>query len=81
MDRGTWWATVHGVTRVGHDLATNYHIYIYLFIIDCPGSSLLHVGFPLVVASRGYSLFVVLALFIVVVSLVADMGSRAPWLQ
>ena len=19
MDRGTWWATVHGVTRVGHD--------------------------------------------------------------
>ena len=22
MDRGTWWATVHGVTRVGHDLAT-----------------------------------------------------------
>ena len=22
MDRGVWWATVHGVTRVGHDLAT-----------------------------------------------------------
>ena len=22
MDRGAWWATVHGVTRVGHDLAT-----------------------------------------------------------
>ena len=21
MDRGTWWAIVHGVTRVGHDLA------------------------------------------------------------
>ena len=21
-DRGAWWATVHGVTRVGHDLAT-----------------------------------------------------------
>ena len=19
MDRGTWWATVHGVSRVGHD--------------------------------------------------------------
>ena len=19
MDRGAWWATVHGVTRVGHD--------------------------------------------------------------
>ena len=22
MDRGAWWATVHGVTRVGHDLVT-----------------------------------------------------------
>ena len=22
MDRATWWATVHGVTRVGHDLVT-----------------------------------------------------------
>ena len=22
MDRGTWWATVHGVVKVGHDLAT-----------------------------------------------------------
>ena len=22
MDRGVWHATVHGVTRVGHDLAT-----------------------------------------------------------
>ena len=22
MDRGAWWATVHGVSRVGHDLVT-----------------------------------------------------------
>ena len=22
MDRGAWWATVHGVTKVGHDLST-----------------------------------------------------------
>ena len=22
MDRGAWWVTVHGVSRVGHDLAT-----------------------------------------------------------
>ena len=22
MDRGAWWVTVHGVTRVKHDLAT-----------------------------------------------------------
>ena len=25
MDRGVWQATVHGVTRVGHDLVTNHH--------------------------------------------------------
>ena len=24
MDRGAWWATVHGVTRVGHNLVTNH---------------------------------------------------------
>ena len=23
MDRGAWWATVHGVVRVRHDLATS----------------------------------------------------------
>ena len=23
MDRGTWWATVHGVEKVGHDGVTN----------------------------------------------------------
>ena len=22
-DRGTWWATIHGVATVGHDLVTN----------------------------------------------------------
>ena len=25
MDRGAWQATVHGVARVGHDLATKQH--------------------------------------------------------
>ena len=25
MDRGAWWAIVHGVTRVKHDLATKYY--------------------------------------------------------
>ena len=24
MDRGAWWATVHGVTKVGHDGATEH---------------------------------------------------------
>ena len=23
MDRGTWWATIHGITRVGHDWVIN----------------------------------------------------------
>ena len=28
MDRGAWWATVHGVARVRHDLATEHtHTY------------------------------------------------------
>ena len=25
MDSGAWWATVHGVARVGHNLATKPH--------------------------------------------------------
>ena len=24
MDRGAWWATVHGITRVRHDLVTKH---------------------------------------------------------
>ena len=28
MDRGAWWATVHGVTRVGYDLASKSPSYI-----------------------------------------------------
>jgi len=31
MGRGTSWATGHGVTRVGDDLATKPHKYIYIF--------------------------------------------------
>ena len=30
MDRGAWWATVHGVTKVTHNLATKQqHIAVY----------------------------------------------------
>ena len=29
MDRGTWWATVNGLTRVGHDLVTNTHTHTH----------------------------------------------------
>ena len=28
MDRGTWWATVCGVARVGHDLVTKQQLQI-----------------------------------------------------
>ena len=32
MDRGAWWATAHGVTRVGHDRETNTHTYMRAWI-------------------------------------------------
>ena len=33
MDRGAWWATVHGVAK-SHDLATEYtHIHLYEYQI------------------------------------------------
>jgi len=32
MDRGAWWATVHGVTRVRHDLEINPPPYIYMLM-------------------------------------------------
>ena len=32
MDRGAWWATVHGVARVGHDLLTKQHIFLVVTI-------------------------------------------------
>ena len=37
MDRGAWQATVHGVTRVGHDLVTKSpYIYIYIYVCIYP---------------------------------------------
>ena len=33
MDRGVWQATVHGVPRVGHNLATKTKPYVYLWLI------------------------------------------------
>ena len=41
-------------------------------MFGCPGSLLLHVGFSLVVASRGYSLVTVYGLLLAVASLVAE---------
>ena len=35
MDRGTWRATVHGVTRVGHDLVTKPSPYMITFVYVC----------------------------------------------
>ena len=33
VDRGAWWATVHEVTRVGHDLVTKPpHLYIQIYM-------------------------------------------------
>ena len=33
MNRGAWQATVHGVSRVGHNLATK-HTHIYIFVLN-----------------------------------------------
>ena len=38
MDRGAWQATVHGVTRVGYDLATrssSSYVYVYVTYTFC----------------------------------------------
>ena len=42
MDRGAWWATVHGVARVGHDLATKpptlvKKTFICMYMQNSPG--------------------------------------------
>ena len=29
MDREAWWATIHGVTRVRHDLVTKQSVLVY----------------------------------------------------
>ena len=34
MDRGVWWATVHGVSGVGHDLVTKKNNDFELFAIN-----------------------------------------------
>ena len=30
MDRGAWWAAVHGVARVGHDWATSLSVFAFM---------------------------------------------------
>ena len=37
MDRGAWWATVHGLQRVGHDLATKQQ-QPSSYLIKCPSA-------------------------------------------
>ena len=32
MDRGAWWATVHGSQRVGHDRATNTFTFTMFYV-------------------------------------------------
>ena len=45
VDRGTWWATVHGLATVGHDLVTKPR---YGLLQDSKGSSLSCAGHPAV---------------------------------
>ena len=40
MDRGAWWATVHGVTGVGQDLVTKQqHLFINHLLLSIQGAS------------------------------------------
>ena len=32
MDRGAWWASVHGIARVGHDLVTKQQYLLHFFV-------------------------------------------------
>ena len=67
MDRGAWWATVHGVCRVGHDWATNtlsislivIHLFGF-FISSWFSTGRLHVSRDLSISSRLPSLFIVI---------------------
>ena len=35
MDRGAWWATIHGVKRFGHNLATKTQLlYLWVFLVQ-----------------------------------------------
>ena len=38
IDRGTWWPTAHGISRVGHNLETKPPISTIFHYIDRPGS-------------------------------------------
>ena len=50
MDRGAWRATVHGVTRVGHDLMIKaLHNDIYIIMIPCRVFSFLKILLVLLV--------------------------------
>ena len=61
MDRGAWWATVHGVTTVGHDLMTKTHTHtpipsLILFIRqgpDCLPSNVIVFYFPIHLFQKG----------------------------
>ena len=49
MDRGAWQATVHGVARVGHDLATKPpppHVWLSPFTAHLKLSHYLLIGYP-----------------------------------
>ena len=54
MDRGVWWATVHGVTRVGHDLATKPLYLNYNVLASSVSETDVRASLPC--CSRGWSL-------------------------
>ena len=63
MNRGAWWATVHGVARVGHDLATKPPpnlVYDKLFFYEFVWRHLVPSGSPLrLISSIIYTAYIV----------------------
>ena len=46
MNRGTWWAIVHGVTRVGLDLVTKHQQHIHIYVCVCVYIFIFKLTFP-----------------------------------
>ena len=45
MDRGGWWATIHGVTRVVHSLVTEHQMrYTYYSFLICQETNIQNLG-------------------------------------
>ena len=56
MDRGAWWATVHGVARVRHNLAKKLPPHIIWLYLTCKGRKVID-GNLLLCSNPGFTIF------------------------